>query len=214
MYRYIKIMRYARTYFFIIIVLVAATVGVVRFMSGEDNWICVDGTWVMHGKPSAPKPLAACPIKKPQKEETMKLTSPVFGEMQQIPVDYSCRGKGLRPTLEFSGIPQNTKSLALTMDDPDAPVGTFHHWLIWNIPITTEISETSLPQGAVVGTNSTGHVGYVTPCPPSGTHRYIFTLYALDSMLNLPTASDSKVLQTAVSGHSMAQTTLTGTFGN
>ncbi len=186
----------------------------IRLLSGEDNWICVNGTWVMHGKPSAPKPTKACPGGKIQKEETMKLTSPVFQDMQSIPVDYSCRGKGMRPTLVISGVPQGVKSLVLTMDDPDAPMGTFHHWLVWNIPVTDVVSGTLLPEEAIEGVNSAGTSGYVPPCPPSGTHRYIFTLYALNSTLNLPTSSDTKAFQSAIAGHVIAQTTLTGTFGN
>lgn len=200
----------------ILISLILATVAIggIRLFSGEDNWICQNGIWIKHGKPSSSKPSTACPGQKIQKEETMELTSPVFFNNKPIPVDYSCRGSGKRPTLAISGIPSDAKSLALTMDDPDAPTGTFHHWLVWNIPVTTSsISGASLPKGTVEGTNSAGMAGYVPPCPPSGTHRYIFTLFALKHTLNLPATIDTKTLQSAMTGHIILQTTLTGTFG-
>jgi Raf kinase inhibitor-like YbhB/YbcL family protein len=196
-----------------IVVVIVAIIGI-RVLSGEDNWICVNGMWVMHGKPDAPKPTTACPKKLIQKEVTMKLTSPIFVDGQPIPADYSCKGEGLRPQLIISGVPKEAVSLALTMDDPDAPMGTFHHWLVWNISVgTTEIGS-SIPTGSIEGTNSAGRVGYVPPCPPSGTHRYIYSLYTLNSTLNLPAASDSDTLQSAMKSHILEKVTLTGTFGN
>jgi Raf kinase inhibitor-like YbhB/YbcL family protein len=185
----------------------------IRFLSGEDDWICRNGQWVVHGHPSSPKPTAVCPGNTERREVNMKLTSPVFSDNQAIPVDYSCRGRGLRPTLEISDIPSEAKVLAITMDDPDAPFGTFHHWLAWNIPIINEITGTVLPKGAVEGVNSSGKTGYVSPCPPSGTHRYIFTLWALDAPLKLSAADGTKSLESAMMNHKVAKTILTGTFG-
>jgi Raf kinase inhibitor-like YbhB/YbcL family protein len=102
----------------------------------------------------------------------MKLTSPVFTDNGELPAKYSCEGEGMSPPLSIEEVIPLAKSLALTVDDPDAPNGTFHHWLVWNIdPKTKDISENSLPNGAVVGTNSAGDMTFAAACPPAGTHR-------------------------------------------
>lgn len=198
---------------FIVIIIIICAVFAIRLLSGEDNWMCQNGEWIMHGKPSAPKPTTLCPGAKPIKEVSMKLTSPVFLDNQAIPVDYSCQGKGLRPTLTVTGVPANAKSLAITMDDPDAPMGTFHHWLVWNIPASATEIGALLPLGATEGVNSTGRAGYVAPCPPSGIHRYIFTLYALDTTPDLPKNTMTQTLVAAMAVHVIGKATLTGTFG-
>jgi hypothetical protein len=142
--------------------------------------------------------------------ESMKLTSPAFGDKQEIPSDYTCDGANSIPPLEISGVPANAKSLALVMDDPDAPAGTWDHWVVWNIAQTTTLIE-SEPDG-MPGKNSWGKTGYGGPCPPSGSHRYYFKLYALDTMLNIPAGSNKASLLSAMKGHIIAEASLMGTY--
>ncbi|MCJ7571085.1 MAG: YbhB/YbcL family Raf kinase inhibitor-like protein [Candidatus Thermoplasmatota archaeon] len=115
----------------------------------------------------------------------MKLSSPAFEDNKMIPSEYTCDGADISPPLSFSNIPENTKSLALIMDDPDAPIKTWVHWLIWNIPV----NKTGLSKGENItypqGKNDFGYLDYGRPCPPYGTHRYFFKLYALDTTINL-----------------------------
>jgi len=114
--------------------------------------------------------------------EPMKISSPAFSAGGEIPAKYTCNGPNLSPELQISGAPAGGKSLLLVMDDPDAPTGLFTHWLAWNIdPHTTKFAENSVPAGAVQGTNDFGKRGYGGPCPPSGTHRYYFKIFALDT---------------------------------
>ncbi len=142
----------------------------------------------------------------------MKLTSSAFQNNGQMPSEYTCDGSDLSPPLEISDVPLNAKSLALIMDDSDAPVGTWDHWVVFNIPTSTkEISKGTAPNG-VAGKNSWGRTGYGGPCPPSGTHRYFFKLYALDATLNLPEGSAKKELEKAMQGHIIAQAQLMGTY--
>lgn len=142
----------------------------------------------------------------------MKLSSSVFENEGAIPSEYTCDGADVSPSLTFSGIPENTKSLALIMDDPDAPMGTWVHWLIWNIPpnITgfSKGENITYPQGK----NDFGKLDYGGPCPPSGTHRYFFKLYALDTMLELKEGANKKLLESAMSGHIIEETMLIGTY--
>jgi Raf kinase inhibitor-like YbhB/YbcL family protein len=142
----------------------------------------------------------------------MKLTSPAFTHNEAIPSEYTCDGDDLSPPLVISDVPSNAKSLALIMDDPDAPVGTWDHWVVFNIPPTTkQISKGTEPNG-IAGRNSWGRTGYGGPCPPSGTHRYFFKFYALDALLNLPEDSTKKDLERAMQGHILAQAQLMGTY--
>lgn len=144
---------------------------------------------------------------------TLQLTSPAFKEGAAIPVTYSCKGQNISPPLTISGTPYGTKSLALILHDPDAPSGDFLHWTVWNIaPGTTSIAENSVPDAAVQGTIGSGKIGYFGPCPPSGTHRYIFELYALDNTLSLLAGASRQELIDAMDGHTLAQTALTGTY--
>ncbi|MDP3988432.1 MAG: YbhB/YbcL family Raf kinase inhibitor-like protein [Candidatus Levybacteria bacterium] len=132
----------------------------------------------------------------------MKITSPAFEHNQKIPAKYSCDSQGVNPLLNFSDIPSNVKSLVLIVDDPDAPIGTFIHWVVFNIdPQVLEVQENSVPRGGIEGNSSLGKPGWVAPCPPTGTHRYFFKLYALDKMLNLDPGIDFETLQNAMSGH-------------
>ncbi|MBI2650394.1 YbhB/YbcL family Raf kinase inhibitor-like protein [Candidatus Woesearchaeota archaeon] len=142
----------------------------------------------------------------------MKLTSAAFANNGAIPSEYTCDGNDLSPPLSISDVPSNAKSLALISDDPDAPVGTWDHWVVFNIPPTTkEIPKGTEPKGTA-GKNSWGRTGYGGPCPPSGTHRYFFKLYALDTILNLQEGSAKKDIESAMQGHIIAQTQLVGLY--
>jgi len=145
----------------------------------------------------------------------MQITSPQFKNGVNIPALYTCDGKGINPPLVFKDVPKGTKSLALISDDPDAPNGTWDHWVLWNIsPETIEISENSTPSGAITGQNSwpANANKYGAPCPPSGSHRYFFKLYALDAMLDLPQTSRSQDLVTAMQGHILEESELIGKY--
>jgi Raf kinase inhibitor-like YbhB/YbcL family protein len=144
----------------------------------------------------------------------MTISSPAFLDGQSIPKQYTCDGDGINPPLEFSGVPAEAKSLALLLEDPDAPGGTWIHWLMWNIsPSTNQIAENSVPQEATQGQGSSGQNVYGAPCPPSGIHHYIFTVYALSSELSLPSYSTSTNLQSAMQDHIISQAQLTGLYG-
>lgn len=143
----------------------------------------------------------------------MQLTS-VFSDNQAIPSRFTCDGENINPELNITGVPANTKSLSLIVDDPDAPGGDFVHWVIWNIGAeTTQIKENSLPAGVVVGRNDFGNNEYGGPCPPSGTHRYQFKVYALDKKLDLTAGAGKKELLAAMNGHILSQVELIGTYG-
>jgi len=146
----------------------------------------------------------------------MKLESPEFENGQEIPRKYGYKNQNLSPPLIISKIPDNSKSLALIMDDPDAmgAVGkVWVHWLVWNIPpSTTEIKENSVPADSVEGKTDFGEVGYGGPAPPDKRHTYIFKLYALDSTLDLQEGSSKKQLEDKMKGHIIEETKLTGTY--
>lgn len=146
----------------------------------------------------------------------LKLFSQVFSEGAAIPATYTCKGQSINPPLNIMGVPSGAKSLALIMHDPDAASGDFVHWLVWDIPTSTEtIAVNSVPPGAIQGTNSANKSQYIGPCPPAGTgtHRYMFELYALDTALtNLNMETNKEQLQKAMEGHIVAQHTLTGLF--
>lgn len=143
----------------------------------------------------------------------MTIQSPVFKNNGRIPAEFTCEGEDINPPLGFSGIPDNAKSLALLVDDPDAPAGTWVHWVVWNIdPMTREIFKDSVPAGGMQGTTSSGSVGYHGPCPPSGEHRYFFKLFALDSALNLISKTTAGELERAMDGHILAQSQLVGLY--
>ncbi len=143
----------------------------------------------------------------------MKITSSAFQEGGNIPSKFTCDGADANPALRFEGAPAEAKSLALIVDDPDAPVGLFTHWLVWNIdPKTTEIVENSAPVGAVQGTNDFPKKGYGGPCPPSGTHRYYFKVFALDQTLDLKPRAKRAEVDAAMRGHVIAQGELMGRY--
>jgi len=142
------------------------------------------------------------------------LSSSAFIQSQAIPVKYTCDDQDVSPPLQWSEPPQGTQSFALICDDPDAPVGTWVHWVLFNIPAETrELPEQGLPPGGSVdGKNSWGRTGYGGPCPPGGTHRYFFKLYALDTTLDLPAGVDKAKLLKAMEGHILGQADLMGTY--
>lgn len=144
----------------------------------------------------------------------MKITTKAFSERRPIPERFTADGKNVNPPLRLSGVPDGAKSLVLIVDDPDAPMGTWTHWLVWNIqPGTSVIKEDSVPTGAVVGTNDAGTAKYAGPNPPRGTHRYYFRLYALDKTPDLPAGSDRDTLDEAMNSHILARAELLGRYG-
>jgi len=139
----------------------------------------------------------------------IKITSPAFENGKPIPAKFTADGDDVSPILEWSPGPRGTVSYALIMDDPDAPRGTWVHWIAWNIT-DTRIKEDS--RSLTEGRNSWNRVGYGGPAPPSGTHRYFFRIYALDTMLDLPDSTDVNALKKAMRGHVLAQGELMGTY--
>ena len=142
----------------------------------------------------------------------MQLTSPAFPAESVIPAVHTCHGANIPPSLLFSNLPPDAQSLVLVLHDPDAPRGDFTHWLVWNIlPTATSVEEAISRYGALQGINDFGQPGYGGPCPPSGTHHYIFELYALDSLLDLQPTSQRAAVMAALDGHILAQARLVGT---
>ena len=142
-----------------------------------------------------------------------KITSPAFNHGSQIPSKYTCDGEDINPHLAIHGVPPGAKSLALVMEDPDAPAGLWTHWVVWDIPPeTSEIREHTAPIGTAEGLNSWGETGYGGPCPPSGTHRYFFRLFALDTRIKLLASSKRDALEAAMAGHILATAELMGTY--
>lgn len=147
------------------------------------------------------------------------VSSPAFSSGATIPKPYSCQGDDISPALEWSGHPPQTGGFALIVDDPDAPSGTWVHWVIWNIPASTHqlpenlAKSDRLDDGATQGRNDFGKTGYNGPCPPPGKpHRYFFRLYALDGKLALPPGASRQQLDAAMQGHILAQAEYLGTF--
>jgi len=149
---------------------------------------------------------------------TLQITSTAFSEGGMIPKPYTCDGTDVSPDLSWTGVPEDTKSLALICDDPDAPVGTWVHWVLFNIPagekgIPAEVApEATLPNGAKHGSNDFRRLGYGGPCPPGGTHRYFFKLYALDTVLSLGSGATKAQVEEAMQGHILAETQLMGNY--
>jgi len=142
------------------------------------------------------------------------LTSPAFGPGEWIPAKYTCDGQDVSPPLRWSEPPAGTRSFALIVDDPDAPRRTWTHWLLFNLPVEPqELAEGSgSPPGSRTGRNSWGRPGYGGPCPPGGTHRYFFKLYALDTILTLAAGATREQLQQAMTGHILGQAELMGVY--
>jgi Raf kinase inhibitor-like YbhB/YbcL family protein len=157
----------------------------------------------------------------PQRETrtTLSLTSTAFKEGDKIPVKYTCDGKDISPPLAWDEPPPQTQTLALMVEDPDAPGGMFTHWVVFNIPATDRQLAENVPaqeqleNGALQGKNDFGKIGYGGPCPPRGSvHHYRFTIYALDNSLDLKPGSSGKQVTDAMKGHALAQGQLMGTY--
>lgn len=142
--------------------------------------------------------------------EQLTVTSPSFENGSMIPVMYTCDSENINPALQVSDVPADVASLLLIMDDPDAPSGTFTHWVVWNIHPVEMIEEDSIP--GVEGVNGVGKASYTGPCPPSGTHRYFFKFYALDTELDLADGSERDKVEDAMDGHVMAYGELIGLY--
>jgi len=140
----------------------------------------------------------------------MEITSPAFKHNEYMPAKYTCEGEDINPPLIISGIPERTKSLALIMDDPDAPIGVWVHWVVFDITPITRIEEKSVP--GKLGTTNSGRKDYHGPCPPSGTHRYFFKIYALDTQLNLKEGITKGQLEKAMQGHILGKAELIGLY--
>ena len=143
---------------------------------------------------------------------TMALTSPAFNDGKAIPSKFTCDGEDISPELDWFGTPEGTVSLALIMDDPDAPAGTWVHWVLYNMPMDLSGLREGMTGVGVDGTNSWNQTGYGGPCPPSGTHRYYFKLYALDVNLELGPGAKKGDLLAAMEGHILGQAELMGTY--
>ncbi|NOY55482.1 MAG: YbhB/YbcL family Raf kinase inhibitor-like protein [Actinobacteria bacterium] len=163
-------------------------------------------------------PISTDPTTATKQGGTMRLSSPAFAHNTLIPSRYTCDGFDVNPPLRISDVPSGTMSLVLFVDDPDAPDPkapkmVWDHWVVWNIdPTTTEIGEGSVPAGAVQGKNSWGRNDYGGPCPPIGTHRYFFKLFALDTTLALTPSASKADVEAAFDGHVIDQTELIGTY--
>lgn len=147
-----------------------------------------------------------------------QISSSAFANGDMIPRRYTCDGEDVSPPLEWTGVPDGTKSLALICDDPDAPMGTWVHWVVFNLPPGSEglpeqvLSEKQLGNNARQGSNDFRRIGYGGPCPPGGTHRYFFKLYALDTELELASGSGKAQLLKAMEGHILAEGELIGKY--
>jgi Raf kinase inhibitor-like YbhB/YbcL family protein len=140
----------------------------------------------------------------------LTVSSPAFENNNLIPSKYTCDGDNVNPPLIIEGIPEKTKSLVLIVDDPDAPMGTWDHWVVWNISPTNKIEENTVP--GTEGINDSRKHSYGGPCPPSGTHRYFFKIYALDTKLDLNSNSRKKDVEKAMQSHILAKGELVGLY--
>lgn len=143
----------------------------------------------------------------------MTISSSAFENNGSIPQEYSCEGEGGNPPLEIHNVPPDAKALALIVDDPDAPVGLFTHWVLYNIPPnTTKIDRNSVPPGASFGKNSIGELRWIAPCPPSGMHHYQFQIYALSQPLGIAQGSDRDMVEKAIAQYEVDSAKLVGTY--
>lgn len=147
-------------------------------------------------------------VPEPTAPRTIRVSSPDFTEGAAIPEAVTCRGDGTSPAFAWSGVPEGTVALAVVVSDPDAPRGTFLHWLVTGLPpVDGAFERGAAPDGAVELASSTGELGWCPPCPPSGTHRYVFAVHALDAHV---TAASSQATLDAIAAHTLAWGTLTG----
>jgi Raf kinase inhibitor-like YbhB/YbcL family protein len=163
---------------------------------------------------SSPAPSSATPAT-PSSATAITVRSPAFGAGAMIPVRFSCRGSNTPIPLAWAGIPAGAASVALIMDDPDAPSGTFTHWVVFNLPATSRgIAGGRLPAGAAQGQNGRGQAAYTGPCPPSGTHHYRFTVYAEPRRLPLQAGASLPEALAAIRANPLASGRLTGLFAS
>jgi len=152
------------------------------------------------------------------KKMEIKISSDAFEDGGMIPAKYTCDGADVSPPLKWEAVPEGTQSIAVICDDPDAPMGTFVHWVLFNLPgATRELAENipsdeTLPNGAKQGKSDFGRIGYGGPCPPSGTHRYFFKIYALDTKIELVSIADKADLLEAMEGHILGEGQLVGKY--
>ena len=152
------------------------------------------------------------------KKMQIKVTSTAFEEGGMIPKQYTCDGTDVSPPLAWTSVPEGTKTIALICDDPDAPMGTWVHWVLFNLPADVKELPGSVPlqkrleTGAIQGTNDFRKIGYGGPCPPGGTHRYYFKLYAVDTELNLQAGATKRELLKAMEGHILGEGQLMGKY--
>ena len=141
----------------------------------------------------------------------LSVKSSAFESGKLIPKKYTCDGQEINPPLTIEGVPKEAKTLVLIVDDPDAPSGTFDHWVVWNIPASMgKIGENNVP--GIEGMNGARQIGYFGPCPPSGTHRYFFKVYALDTELSLAVGSKKRDVEKAIQNHVLAKGELMGIY--
>jgi Raf kinase inhibitor-like YbhB/YbcL family protein len=140
----------------------------------------------------------------------LRISSSAFDSNQSIPITYTCEGKNINPPIDIGDIPDKAHSLAMIVDDPDAPGKGWVHWLVWNIPVTHHIKENSVP--GEQGTNDFNRITWGGPCPLSGTHRYFFKVYALDALLQLSSKTTRKELEVAIGEHVLAYGELVGRY--
>lgn len=157
-----------------------------------------------------PTPTKAIGMASKTETQALEVFSTVFSHNGHIPSEYTCDGKDINPPIEVNKIPEGTRTLALIMEDPDAPRGVFDHWLVWNISPNEAIAEDANP--GIPGLNDFGKTGYGGPCPPSGVHRYFFKVYALDTTLELLAGADKKSLLQAMQGHILAEGAVMGLY--
>lgn len=190
----------------------------IKGLSGEDTWICENNHWIKHGNPNSSIPLTWCVLPSDESDlataqsisQSTKFTvNTDFVSWGFIPSVYTCQWKDKSPTLYFTWYSSSVKTFALTLQDPDAPGGIRDHWVMRNISTGSEILFGDVPKKAIVGKNSRWSRIYRGPCPPSGSHQYILTVYALDTWLDLPITTRASLLQAAVKGHILDSVVLT-----
>ena len=178
-------------------------------------------TLLLIGCTNRPQPVAQQPAADKPNDNSVgiKLTSSAFKEGQPIPATYTCKGVNISPPLEWSGVPKTARTIAIIADDPDAPSGMWVHWVLYNLPadnigLVENLPATeNLKAGGFQGKNDSGKIGYDGPCPPSGTHRYFFKIYALDAELPLKAGATKAEVEKAMAGRVVAQGQLMGTYG-
>jgi len=182
-------------------------IGAICILAAGTIIFLIFGKWRGGREPNLPQSLPMA--------NTFILKSAAFKDNDFIPAQYTCEGENVNPLLEILNAPEGTQSLALIMEDPDAPRGTWDHWILWNIdPRTHYILQDTVPMRAVQGKTSFGALRYGGPCPPRGDkpHRYLFKVYALDVILDLPEGAEKAELEKALVGHIRGETTLTGLY--